>query len=416
MIIWGGQSNFINVKTGGQYDVVSNTWLPTDTINAPCEREVHTAVWTGNKMIIWGGWVLEGSWLHFLNNGAMYDPVLDSWTQISTLNAPTGRIHHTAIWTGDKMIVWGGSDSISLPIQGGIYDPETDTWTPTSTLNAPIGREWHTAIWTGDKMIVWGGDTQNFTPTNSGGIYDPVQNSWIETSIVDAPSSRFEHSAVWTGTEMIIWGGVDNTGGIYDPITHIWKSTSILNAPVSRYVHTAAWTGIKMFIWGGISNNYLLNTGGIYDPISDSWQATSISNAPLHRVFHSSVWTGQKIIIWGGATDYGPTNRGGIYTNPSIISVENLSGIIPDKFMLHQNFPNPFNPGTKIKFSLPKSSFVNLAVYDVLGREIVSLVKEELKAGYYNIEWNAGNYPSGVYFYTLRTDNFSETKKMILIK
>ena len=88
----------------------------------------------------------------------------------------------------------------------------------------------------------------------------------------------------------------------------------------------------------------------------------------------------------------------------------------PTEYLLHQNYPNPFNPVTKIKYQLPELSFVTLKVYDVLGNEIAALVNKEKPAGSYEVEFNATSLPSGVYFYTIRTNEFIETKKMVLMK
>ena len=107
------------------------------------------------------------------------------------------------------MIVWGGDDFSNT---GGRYDPATDSWTPTSTLNAPSARRSHTAVWTGSEMIVWGGRTTGLRQSvpeflNTGGRYDPATDSWRPTSTLNAPSARGSHTAVWTGSEMIVWGG-----------------------------------------------------------------------------------------------------------------------------------------------------------------------------------------------------------------
>jgi hypothetical protein len=105
----------------------------------------------------------------------------------------------------------------------------------------------------------------------------------------------------------------------------------------------------------------------------------------------------------------------------SLTGINLISSQIPLKYKLYENYPNPFNPVTKIKFDLPtkvkgQTSNVKLLVYDILGREVASLVNEQLKPGSYEVEWNASNYPSGVYFYKLTTGSFNETKKMVLIK
>ena len=105
----------------------------------------------------------------------------------------------------------------------------------------------------------------------------------------------------------------------------------------------------------------------------------------------------------------------------TLVSVDNGIVAIPNKYSLSQNYPNPFNPSTTIKYGLPKDDKremrnVKVVVFDLLGREVVTLVNEKQKAGYYEVNWDASNFTSGVYFYTLRTGDFVRTKKMILIK
>ena len=106
--------------------------LPT----APTGRYLHTAVWTGSEMIVWGGY--DGS--SYLNTGGRYNPGTDSWTATSTTSAPAGRYVHTAVWTGSEMIVWGGATTAAYLNTGGRYNPGTDSWTATSTTSAPAGR------------------------------------------------------------------------------------------------------------------------------------------------------------------------------------------------------------------------------------------------------------------------------------
>ncbi|MBK9332432.1 MAG: T9SS type A sorting domain-containing protein [Ignavibacteria bacterium] len=85
-------------------------------------------------------------------------------------------------------------------------------------------------------------------------------------------------------------------------------------------------------------------------------------------------------------------------------------------FCALSELPNPFNPSTIIKFSIPKSIYVTLTVSDLLGREVAVLVNRHLQMGSYQADWNAGSFPGGIYFYTLSAGEFSETRKMTLIK
>jgi hypothetical protein len=100
----------------------------------------------------------------------------------------------------------------------------------------------------------------------------------------------------------------------------------------------------------------------------------------------------------------------------AVVGVPKTQNELPGTFMLGQNYPNPFNPSTKIEFSLPKDEFVTIKVFDLIGREVSSIVSKNLKAGSYEVEFDAGKLSSGVYFYRMNAGSFSETKKMIVVK
>jgi hypothetical protein len=95
---------------------------------------------------------------------------------------------------------------------------------------------------------------------------------------------------------------------------------------------------------------------------------------------------------------------------------ENRDGILPDKFLFYQNYPNPFNQETSIKFDLPSPVKVNLVIYNTIGEKLTELINRHLDAGTYRVEFNAGNLPSGIYFYQITAGDFVQTKKMILLK
>ena len=118
--------------------------------------------------------------------------------------------------------------------------------------------------------------------------------------------------------------------------------------------------------------------------------------------------------LW--ADHYAVRSNGGITFLTEGEGVKKISNDIPEQFSLSQNYPNPFNPKTIINFQLSSFSNVKLIVFDVLGREVAALVNEQLKPGTYEVEWDGTDYPSGVYFYKLQTESFTETKKMILLK
>jgi hypothetical protein len=198
MIIWGSG----NDTSGGRYNPNTNSWTATSTVNAPSARVAPRAVWTGSEMIDWGGVAFVGPGYVYFNTGGRYNPDTNTWTATSTVNAPEGRSSHTAVWNGGEMIVWGGQAGLDVGEYfntGGRYDPGSDSWRATSTANAPDGRYRHTAVWTGNEMIVWGGILYSNTSTSTGGRYcapgPPAQLGNIST-----------RAFVQTGDDVMIGG------------------------------------------------------------------------------------------------------------------------------------------------------------------------------------------------------------------
>ena len=147
--------------------------------------------------------------------------------------------------------------------------------------------------------------------------------------------------------------------------------------------------------------------------------------------YFTMTWTTDDCVIFdtltydGGSTNLYTVAAGGysiLYKAP-FVECNPPSGInvipgdvLPETFALSQNYPNPFNPTTEINFDIPTRSHTTLRVYNILGQEVETLVDEEMPAGRYVAEWDASNYSSGVYFYKISSDDFIDTKKMVLIK
>jgi N-acetylneuraminic acid mutarotase len=325
LIIWGGV--LFRPETGGRYNPSTNSWHPISNANAPSWRTGQSTVWTGTEMIVWGGW--GGSSMdNLFNTGGRYNPLTDSWTVTSVINAPAARSGATAVWTGSEMIVWGGSSATAQLNSGGRYNPSTNSWQATSLTGAPSARSGHRSVWTGTEMIVWGG-LSGSSEVNTGGRYNPATNTWTATAITNAPAPRSAMSTVWTGTEMIVWGGASNggftifnNGGRYNPITNSWNPTSATSLLYPVFNHAAVWTGSLMILFGGCTNHDCssrTNAGARYNPASDSWTAMSMTNVPSARNSMTAVWTGNEMIVWGGCVSgecQVTTNTGGRY-NPS---------------------------------------------------------------------------------------------------
>jgi photosystem II stability/assembly factor-like uncharacterized protein len=188
------------------------------------------------------------------------------------------------------------------------------------------------------------------------------------------------------------------------------------------------------------STNYGVNWQLISNPVIGSYNCISMINsntgyiAGLSGNFSKTIdgglnWINQNSMSGGLIRSISTidTNfwiagdNGMIISNtvPGIIGISNINNYVPDKFLLSQNYPNPFNPNTKINYELPKDGRVKLVIYDILGREIKTLVNELKQAGRYTVEFNGNNYASGVYFYRIQVEggkSYTSVKKMVMIK
>ncbi|MGZ3419587.1 MAG: Kelch repeat-containing protein [Polyangiales bacterium] len=239
-------------------------------------RGFHSAVWTGSKMLVWGG----GTSSTVYNDGAAYDMGTNSWKTLATSGLSTRRQHMTA-WTGSQMIVWGGRNSSPYK-DGSIYDPSTDSWTATAT--SPLSARHSAAVaWstTTSQMIVWGGCTSGWCSAvaNDGASYDPATSTW--TALPAAPiAGRTDPLYAWTGSELVIWGGRSATnvalsdGARFDPKTGVWTKFSDPAAAVLDARFDAAFGNDgsgNLFVFGGRSANdsstpNSKSNGAIYQP------------------------------------------------------------------------------------------------------------------------------------------------------
>lgn len=312
MVVWGGVGLCGRSATcgdGGRYDSKTDSWrliLPDPIVVG---RFGHSLVWSGTDVLMWGG-LCGDTGTEPCTAGAKYSPMADRWTTLSGTSPLAPRTFHTAAWTGEGMVVWGGRDATNgaMLADGARYDPSNETWTPTSPISAPYARRYQSAVWTGTEMIIWGGDGGDRLP-NDGGRYDPARDRWTPLPVAGAPAGRFHHTAVWSGSEMIIWGGQGCDGGVqvcgdgarYVPATDAWIPISPRGAPTARSGHTAVWTGTHMIVWGGSgASGSLCEVGGIYDPATDSWRPVTSQGQPALRGDHGAVWTGTRMVIWGG--------------------------------------------------------------------------------------------------------------------
>jgi N-acetylneuraminic acid mutarotase len=323
-----------------------------------------------------------------------YTPSTGAWAAKAPL--PLALSGHGSVAWGDSVIFVIGGPYTGSATNLNVYyfRVASNTWgTITNSLPSGQGRRTFGLGISGNKIIVSSGFNTVFLKNTFVGTIgaNAAQITWASAPDVPTPHSGLSRpgAAYFGDLFFLVNGERGGPGGYYDT-THVFKVSA--NAWITRI------------------------TGKPY-------KMSNICNAVTARCVSDTI----KLFVPGG---YGSVSGGtpGVATNqfdvigcgPFLVGLFNQSSIMPDVFSLSQNFPNPFNPSTRIEFSIPKSGLVTLKVYDILGKDVAVLVNEIRSSGSYAVDFNAssleGGLSSGVYFYKLESGDFVATKKMFLLK
>lgn len=264
MIVWGGLGTAGPLRDGARWTASGGAWSATALVDAPAARSRHVAAWVAGRMLVWGGQNFSG----LLDDGGLYDPATDQWASLGLSGAPAARIGATAVVAGLRVLIWGGEGELGSLGTGAILTLNPDGtpahWSAINPVGAPAARDGHTAVWTGTRMLVWGGRNALGNKLDDGGSYDPESNTWEPLPTAGAPAPRAFHSAVWTGSEMLVVAGQGAVGsggspqgdplaggGAYDPAAGRWRALTTAGSPVPRHSATAVWRGTELLLFGG---------------------------------------------------------------------------------------------------------------------------------------------------------------------
>ncbi|MBK8551656.1 MAG: choice-of-anchor J domain-containing protein [Ignavibacteria bacterium] len=361
-----------------------------------------------------------------------------TWTNANpTPGVITGDIYNIYAWSANDAIVTTspGATFIYKTSNGGT------TWTQVYTLAGGFINA-----------------LQMISATEGYAEGDPVGGKWTILKTTDGGNSwaRMATEPTQVGTEAgwnnsfqvlgtHIWFGTSTTKVYHSPDLGVtWTGVAATGVASTFAVHyNSATTGLT----GGSGTNMLKSTDGGNSYVSagplpgasgslnglegsgtDWWSVRS--GADVYRSTNQGgTWTTVYTVagavfndidfkdVSGCPTGWAVTSTGGIAKmNSTIVGISSYSSEIPNSYLLKQNFPNPFNPTTNINFTIPQSGFVTLKVYNTVGMEVATLLNENKPASSYVIGFNAASLPSGAYFYRIETGNFTDTKKMMLIK
>ena len=294
-----------------------------------------------------------------------------------------------------------------------------------------------------NRIAKWNGSS--WSPLGSGtnaSVYAFSQylgNLYVGGSFSTAGGLYVNRIARWNGSAWSGIGGVNSTVqtlGVYDANLILGGYFTVSGGSVSTS-RIAKWGAIPIaptlisppngaigisltptLNWNDIPNTFDYGVQLTNDPNFQSLIINVNGLTNSEYTVPSGILELNKVYFWRANA------RNGLGTGPfsaiwfftSVVTNISTNGEIPKEFRLYNNYPNPFNPTTNIKFSIPTQGFVTLKVFNSLGKEVATLVNENMSVGTYEVNFDAGSITSGVYFYRLQSDNFTETKRMMLIK
>jgi N-acetylneuraminic acid mutarotase len=323
MIVFGGATSIdeegIRTYAGAVYDPAADTWssLPDLRSGNPYG---YVTVWTGTEMVAFSG----------LGSHA-YNPKTNRWRRLPS----GGGFGGVLAWTGRELIAWGGGCCAEASNAGSAYNPTTNRWrklahSPLAPSQTPIG------AWTGRELVILVTGIELNLPKRypasfaRAAAYNPRTNTWRR--IAPAPDPRFSWdgaTAIWDGREVLVVGGTLLTnrglsGGLariplaYNPRTNRWRRLAAMES--GRTDFAAVWTGKRLLVWGGRTTRggppQRPPRGFAYDPATNRW--SRLPQAPLRgRSDPTAVWTGKAMIVWGGGglPDYRSFTDGAAFTS-----------------------------------------------------------------------------------------------------
>jgi photosystem II stability/assembly factor-like uncharacterized protein len=363
----GSGGTILKTSNGGTDWTTLNSGI-TEVLQALCFTDANNGVVCG-----WNGTILRTS------NGGV------SW--ISITSGITLNLFDICFSDGNTGWIVGENGTVLKTSNSGI------DWIPqsvgiTGTLYDIDFIDSNTGWITGEEML---------KTTNGGTDWIPLPNGMYKIDFVD-------YNKGWAVSDNMIFcstdGGTNWISQISDTLSQCWLN-DICFLDMNYGWVVGGWQ--KDFIEYG----WILNTkdGGIIWDINYK-SGPYVGSGELSGLFFNNALTG-----WAVGSSILHTTNGGV----TFINEEQIDEV-PTQYLLLQNYPNPFNSSSVIKYSIPKSSQVSLKIFNTLGEELETLVNEEKAAGTYELNWNAANLPSGVYFYRLQAGSFVQTRKMILLK
>lgn len=326
LFVWGGcNESGTALNSGALYDPRSNEWRTiANDANTPSPRCAATAVWTGSVIVVWGGY--EPATDSALSDGAIYDPVEDTWRSMST--GPNARVFSIGAGTQALALFWAGRDADGEPLSGlDVYDFESEQWSSADGAEEPTLRE--EPAWAAGNYTFWtyGGRLNAETASDHAAYYSMASNEWNTLPEGTTMMPRWGSFGAFVGGNFYVWGGRDvssiyEDGAVYS--VDAWDGLGDSNAPSARYAAfgESGWVfpvnDSRFVVIGGLNGpGGYLRDGGFYDASEDAWTEIKAWPGGGSHAFGAAAWVGGELVVWGGRDDMSLTNTGVRYLPPN---------------------------------------------------------------------------------------------------
>jgi hypothetical protein len=330
----------------------------------------------------------------------------------------SGLGSNSQIWS----LVSSGTKTYAGTYYDGVYISNNNglNWAKTG-----LDTLWITSLFESGSNIIAATETGIFYTSNNGANWispglDSIYFFAIAKSGQNLYAGTYNHGLIMSSNNGINWV---NSNLNYPVSSLTGSDNSIFAGTCSGYIYRSTNNGLN---WINIFNT---NNNSILSLVSSGVNVIASSNNNIYvSTNNGDTWTLRNeglsgtgyiysLLISNGYV-YAGTYGSSVWRRPvtEVIGIKKISTKVPDKYSLFQNYPNPFNPSTIIKYQITSNQIVSLKVYNLLSKEIATLVDEKQSPGIYEVSFDGSVFPSGVYFYVLETPNYKETKKMLMIK
>ena len=368
--------------------------------------------YTGRTLAAGSNGVYFASFWNYPSNEGLYVSVNDgqTWANRYYLAASNNNIF-TILPTNNNMTIFLGTRTgVLRSTDGGISFPQSNNGIPPNS--------WVRDLDISQQGIIAAGTTNGaFISTNNGSSWQQVTGISPGDTIVKVSFIQFPADDIDEVLEMGTQSGriykADSFSGFFEALTtYIFNDDPEISGLLGQLVSTfLVSTYPNSEKGGGIfqSNDGGHFFNGVNGGLPDNPKVSTIAENQIYRDRL------EQVEIYCGLFE-NSQNGAKVFKRSFTIGVHQISSDIPTGFALMQNYPNPFNPSTKLRFSIPAFANVRITIFNAVGSEIDILLNKKLNAGIYEVDWNASEFSSGVYFYRIKVNEFTETRKMVLLK